>query len=56
MEDTRSSHLERMDILITAGIYLLQGAFVLGLTGSVLVAAITFVEDVRLLFGAGSDN
>jgi len=45
-----------MESLITAGIYLLEGAFLIGLAGSVLVAGITFVEDVQLLFASGSDD
>ncbi|MGH9531940.1 MAG: hypothetical protein ACRD2Q_06070 [Terriglobales bacterium] len=41
-----------MDAFITAGIYILEGMFVVGLAGSSLVAVITFVEDVQTLFAA----
>ncbi|MGH9601173.1 MAG: hypothetical protein ACRD24_02185 [Terriglobales bacterium] len=45
-----------MDTLITAGVYLLQGMFVVGLAGSLLVAVITFVDNIRTLFGALSED
>jgi hypothetical protein len=41
-----------METLITIGIYLLQGMFVVGLAGSSFVAVITFFEDVRTLYTA----
>ena len=56
MEHTRKADPEPMDTLITAGIYLLEGAFLIGLMGSVVVAAITFVEDVQILFSFGGDD
>ena len=45
-----------MEILITAGIYVLEGAFLIGLAGSVMVAVITFVEDVQTLYSALSED
>ncbi|MCI0354804.1 MAG: hypothetical protein L0099_07185 [Acidobacteria bacterium] len=45
-----------MDILITAGIYLLEGMFLVGLAGSALVAVITFVQDAQILLSIGSDD
>ena len=56
MEHTRRSDPELVDTLITAGIYLLEGAFLVGLTGSVLVAVITFVQGARTLLRSDSDD
>jgi len=45
-----------MGLIVTALVRILEGMFVLGAMGSVLVLVLSGIEDLKLLFGREEEN